>query len=136
LHKRRISNLFIFDLLFQMKKTLIIGASSNPERYSYLAAERLLAHGHEIELIGKRSEVVFGKIIDTEKKDYGGIDTVTLYVSEKFQPEYYDYIVSLHPKRVIFNPGTENKEFEELLKTNNIVAEENCTLVLLGSGMY
>ena len=119
-----------------MKKTLIIGASSNPERYSYLAAERLLAHGHEIELIGKRPEVVFGKKIDTEKKDFGGIDTVTLYVSEKFQPEYYDYIVSLQPKRVIFNPGTENKEFEELLKVNNIDAEESCTLVLLGSGMY
>ena len=119
-----------------MKKTLIIGASSNPERYSYLAAERLLAHGHEIELIGKRPEVVFGKKIDTEKKDFGGIDTVTLYVSEKFQPEYYDYIVSLHPKRAIFNPGTENKEFEELLKVNNIDAEESCTLVLLGSGMY
>ena len=119
-----------------MKKTLIIGASSNPERYSYLAAERLLAHGHEIELIGKRPEVVFGKTIDTEKKNFAGIDTVTMYVSEKFQPEYYDYIVSLHPKRVIFNPGTENKELEDLLKANNIVAEENCTLVLLRSGMY
>jgi predicted CoA-binding protein len=119
-----------------MKKTLIIGASSNPERYSYLAAERLLAHGHEIELIGKRPEVVFDKIIDTEKKNFVGIDTVTMYVSEKFQPEYYDYIVSLHPKRVIFNPGTENKEFEDLLKANKIVAEENCTLVLLRSGMY
>jgi predicted CoA-binding protein len=119
-----------------MKKTLIIGASSNPERYSYLAAERLLSHGHEIELIGKRPEEIFGKTIDTEKKDFEGIDTVTLYVSEKFQPEYYDYIVSLHPKRVIFNPGTENKEFEDLLKANNIDAEESCTLVLLGSGMY
>ena len=97
-----------------MKKTLIIGASSNPERYSYLAAERLLAHGHEIELIGKRPDVVLGKTIDTEKINFSGIDTVTLYVSEKFQPEYYDYIVSLHPKRVIFNPGTENKEFEDL----------------------
>ena len=119
-----------------MKKTLIIGASSNPERYSYMVAERLLAHGHEIELIGKRHEVVFGKTIDTEKKIFAGIDTVTMYVSEKFQPEYYDYIVSLHPKRVIFNPGTENKELEDLLIANNIVAEESCTLVLLRSGMY
>ena len=119
-----------------MKKTLIIGASTNPERYSYLAAERLLAHGHEIELIGKRQGLVFGKIIGTEKKSFNGIDTVTLYLSEKFQPEYYDYIVSLHPKRVIFNPGTENKEFEDLLIDNNIEAEENCTLVLLRSGNY
>jgi uncharacterized protein len=119
-----------------MKKTLIIGASSNPERYSYLAAERLLAHGHEIELLGKRPDKVFGRTIDTEKKEYADIDTVTLYLSEKFQPEYYDYILSLHPKRVIFNPGTENSEFEEFLKENHIEPFENCTLVLLRTGQY
>lgn len=119
-----------------MKKTLIIGASSNQERYSYLAAERLLAHGHDVELIGKRPDVIFGKTIDTEKKEFAGIDTVTLYLSEKFQPEYYDYILSLHPNRVIFNPGTENPEFEELLKENHIQTEEACTLVLLGTGQY
>jgi len=119
-----------------MKKTLIIGASSNPERYSYLAAERLLAHGHEIELIGKKPDVIFGKTIDTEKKIFNKIDTVTLYLSEKYQPEYYEYILSLHPARVIFNPGTENAEFEELLQQNNIQHEEACTLVLLGTGQY
>jgi predicted CoA-binding protein len=95
-----------------------------------------MAHGHEIELIGKRPGMVFGKTIDTEKKDFCDIDTVTLYLSEKFQPEYYDYIVSLHPKRVIFNPGTENQEFEDLLILKNIVAVENCTLILLRSGNY
>jgi len=119
-----------------MKKTLIIGASSKPERYSYMAAERLLAHGHEIELIGKKPELVFDKKIETEKKTFSDIDTVTLYLSEKFQKEYYDYILSLKPKRVIFNPGTENKELEELLKENNIEAEEACTLILLNSGRY
>ena len=119
-----------------MKKTLIIGASSNPERYSYLAAERLLAHGHEIELIGKRPDVVFGKIIDTEKIAFNDIDTVTLYLSEKFQHEYYDYIITMKPSRVIFNPGTENPEFEELLKENHIDPVENCTLVLLSTGQY
>jgi predicted CoA-binding protein len=119
-----------------MEKTLIIGASSNPERYSYLAAERLLAHGYEIELIGKKPEVIFGKTIDTEKKDFEDIDTVTLYISDKFQPEYYEYVVSLNPRRVIFNPGTENPEFEELLIQNDIHVEEACTLVLLGSGQY
>jgi len=119
-----------------MKKTLIIGASSNPERYSYLAAERLLAHGHEIELIGKRPDVVFGKIIDTEKKAFNDIDTVTLYLSEKFQHEYYDYIITMKPSRVIFNPGTENPEFEELLKENNIEVVENCTLVMLRTGRF
>ena len=119
-----------------MGKTLIIGASNNPERYAYKAAERLLAHGFEIELIGKRPEVIFGKTIDTEKVDFEDIDTVTLYISDKFQPEYYNYIVSLNPRRVIFNPGTENPELEEILIQNDIHVEEACTLVLLGSGQY
>ena len=79
---------------------------------------------------------LFGKKIDTVKKDFADIDTVTLYLSEKFQQEYYDYILSLHPKRVIFNPGTENPEFEELLKENHIDPVENCTLVLLSTGQY
>ncbi|MFT3754241.1 MAG: CoA-binding protein [Paludibacter sp.] len=119
-----------------MGKTLIIGASSNPERYSYLAAQRLLAHGYEIEMIGKSAHVIFDRTIDTEKKDFEDIDTVTLYISDKFQPEYYEYIVSLNPRRVIFNPGTENPEFEEILIQNDIHVEEACTLVLLGSGQY
>jgi len=119
-----------------MKKTLIIGASNNPERYAYKAAERLLNHGHEIELVGIKSVDVFGKMVDTEKKMFNGIDTVTLYVGPRNQPEYYQYVLSLHPKRVIFNPGTENEEFEQLLIDNGIVAEQACTLVLLGTGQY
>jgi len=119
-----------------MEKTLIIGASSNPERYAYLAAERLLAHGYEIELIGKRPDVIFDRMIDIEKKDFEDIDTVTLYISDKFQPEYYEYIISLNPRRVIFNPGTENPEFEELLIQNDIHVEEACTLVLLATTQY
>lgn len=119
-----------------MKKTLIIGASNNPERYAYKAAERLLAHGHEIELLGLRPDVIFGKTIDTDKKRYEALDTVTLYVGSQRQPEYYDYIISLKPKRVVFNPGTENAEFESLLQKNGIEAEEACTLVLLGTGQY
>jgi predicted CoA-binding protein len=119
-----------------MGKTLIIGASSNPDRYSYLAAEKLLKYGHEIELIGKRSEIIFGRTIDTEKKEFEDIETVTMYISEKFQPEYYEYIISMNPTRVIFNPGTENPEFEDLLIKNDIHVEEACTLVLLGTGQY
>lgn len=119
-----------------MKRTLIIGASNNPERYAYKAAERLLAHSHEIELLGLRPDTIFGKTIDTERKAYEGLDTVTLYVGPQRQPEYYDYVISLKPKRVIFNPGTENAEFETLLSKNGIEAEEACTLVLLGTGQY
>jgi len=117
-------------------KTLIIGASKNPDRYSYKAAERLLNYGHEIQLLGLKPDEIFGKTIDTEKKQYAGIDTVTLYVGAQHQPEYYDYIISLHPRRVIFNPGTENEEFVEKLEQNGIETEIACTLVLLGTGQY
>lgn len=119
-----------------MKKTLIIGASSNPERYAYKAAERLLSYGHEIELLGLRPDVIFGKTIDTERKNYKDINTVTLYVGPQNQPSYYDYIISLKPERVIFNPGTENPELQSLLKKNGINFEEACTLVLLGTQQY
>lgn len=119
-----------------MKKTLIIGASANPDRYSYKAAEQLIFHGHDIEMIGKRSEIVFGQTIDTVMKEYDDIDTVTMYISEKFQPEYYQYIIALNPNRVIFNPGTENPEFEKKLVENDIHVEEACTLVLLRTAQY
>lgn len=119
-----------------MKKTLVIGASSNPERYSYKAAEKLLRYGHEIELLGLRNDVIFGRTIDTDKKAFAGLDTVTLYIGPKNQPDYYDYVASLQPKRVVFNPGTENPEFEKLLADKGIEVEIACTLVLLGTGQY
>ncbi len=119
-----------------MKKTLIIGASENPERYAYMAAERLVSHGHDIEMIGKRPGKIFGKTIQTDKVPFEDIDTVTLYISAKFQPEYYDYILSLKPKRVIFNPGTENPVLSRLLSEQNIEWEQACTLVLLGTNQY
>ncbi len=117
-------------------KTLIIGASANPERYAYKAAHRLLAHGHEIELLGLRPDVVAGRTIDTEKKAYDDIHTVTMYVGPQHQPSYYEYITALSPSRVIFNPGTENPEFERKLSEQGIQVEEACTLVLLGTGQY
>lgn len=119
-----------------MKKTLIIGASNNPERYAYKAAERLLHHGHEIELLGLRNDDIFGRKIDTERKIYTDLDTITMYIGPQRQPDYYDYIISLKPKRVVFNPGTENSDFEKLLTENGIGFEEACTLVLLQTGQY
>lgn len=117
-------------------KTLVIGASSNPERYAYKAAERLLNYGHEVELLGLRADTIFNRQIDTERKQYSGIDTVTLYVGPQHQPDYYDYVISLKPRRVIFNPGTENEEFISLLEKNGIETEIACTLVLLGTNQY
>jgi predicted CoA-binding protein len=119
-----------------MKKTLIIGASTKPERYSYKAAQKLLEHKHSIEMIGRKEAVLFDHNIHKTQVSFTGIDTVTLYLSAKFQKEYYDYILKLKPARVIFNPGTENPEFEKLLSQNNIEAEVACTLVLLATNSY
>ena len=119
-----------------MKKTLIIGASTNSERYSYKAAHKLVESGHEICMIGSREGELLNKKIYTKKKVFLDIDTVTLYVSAKNQKEYYDYILSINPKRVIFNPGTENEEFYEILKQNNIQVEVACTLVLLSINLF
>jgi predicted CoA-binding protein len=118
------------------KKTLVIGASPNPDRYSYLAVNRLLAKGHEVVALGKRPGEVQGVNIETEAKPLTDIDTVTLYLNPRNQEQYYDYIVSLQPKRVIFNPGTENDDLEDILKEKGIKAQEACTLVLLSTGQF
>ncbi|HKK81908.1 MAG TPA: CoA-binding protein [Prolixibacteraceae bacterium] len=119
-----------------MKKTLIIGASTKPQRYSYKAAQKLTAHNHPIEMIGRKEDILFDIPIKTDKIEIDNLHTVTLYLSPKFQVEYYNYILSLNPKRVIFNPGTENPEFQQLLSENNIDFENACTLVLLATNSY
>lgn len=119
-----------------MKKTLIIGATTNPTRYAHSAAQRLKRHGHDIVQIGLRSGEVAGEPIKTQKEAFEGIDTVTLYIGPRHQPDYYSYVISLKPKRVIFNPGTENAAFEELLDENGIEPIEACTLVMLSTGQY
>jgi predicted CoA-binding protein len=119
-----------------MKNTLIIGASSNPERYSYLAANRLQAKGHKIFQIGKKPGVVAGEKIEQGKPDFLNIDTVTLYLNPANQKEYYNYILDLKPKRIIFNPGTENPELEELAESKGIETVEACTLVMLSIGNF
>ena len=118
------------------KKTLIIGASTDPTRYAFLAANRLLYYGHEIELIGRDEGKIGGKQIHINKPELEGVDTVTMYISPKRQPEYYDYIVGLKPKRVIFNPGTENPELESILYKNKIEPLKACTLVMLSTVQY
>ena len=118
------------------KKTMVLGASENPSRYSYLAVNKLRAHGHPVVAIGNKKGVIGDIAIITERPAEKDIDTVTLYLNPQLQQQYYDYILSMKPKRIIFNPGTENDELEELAKTNGIQAMEACTLVLLGTGQY
>ncbi len=118
------------------KKTLVIGASLKENRYSNIAINRLTMYGHPVVAIGLKKGEVADVEIATEMVDYENIDTVTLYLNPQRQEEYYDYIISLKPKRVVFNPGTENPEFYKLLKENNIESEVACTLVLLGTNQY
>jgi len=118
------------------KKTLVLGASDNPSRYSYLAVNRLRSHGHPVVAIGKKNALVADVPIEKEKKDWNDVDTVTLYLNPTHQQQYYDYILSLKPKRIIFNPGAENDELADLAIKNGITPIEACTLVLLSTNQY
>ena len=118
------------------KDTLVLGASENTQRYSNMAIRRLLDHNHTVKAIGNREGEVRGVSIEKGLIPYDTIDTVTLYLNPTNQIPYYDYILNLNPKRVIFNPGTENAEFQEKLKESGISYEEACTLVLLGTNQY
>ncbi len=118
------------------KKTLVLGASANPRRYSFLAVNKLRENDHPVVAIGKNKVRVADVDVETEKKNYHDIDTVTLYLNPQNQKEYYDYILSLHPKRIIFNPGAENNELADLAKANGIDTLEACSLVLLSTHQF
>lgn len=120
----------------EKKKTVVLGASSNPARYSYLAIQRLRAHDHPVVAIGRRLGQVAGINISKDHLTEDDVDTITLYLNPKNQVEYYDYILNLHPKRIIFNPGTENDELIRKAKENNIKPIIACTLVMLSTGQY
>jgi hypothetical protein len=120
------------------KITVIIGASTNPARYAYLAAKMLIEYGHEIVLTGIRHGELFGHPILNLRHQpvITDVDTLTLYIGPYHQPEWYPYIISLKPKRVIFNPGTENTELENLLLQHGIASVHGCTLVMLSTRQY
>jgi len=116
--------------------TLILGASDNPARYSYLAALRLKAAGYRFRAVGNKVGEVAGVAIETGLPEIPDIDTITLYLGPANQVGYYDYIIQLKPKRVIFNPGTENEWLQQQLENSGINAVEACTLVMLSTGQY
>ena len=120
----------------EKKKTLVLGASENPARYGNMAVKRLLTYGHPVVAIGRRKGKVEDVEITTETPEWTDIDTITLYLNPNNQKEYYNYILSLKPKRIIFNPGTENPELEDMVRENGIEPIEACTLVMLGSRQY
>jgi len=117
-------------------KTLVLGASENPERYSNKAMLKLQSKGHDVVAIGKKAGKVSGIEITTQQVKTDDIETVTLYLNPLHQKPYYDYIVSLKPKRIVFNPGAENEELERIAAQQGINVLEACTLVLLSTGQY
>lgn len=119
------------------KRTLILGATPNPQRYAYLAAERLVRHGHPIVPVGIKQGSLQGvPIRHGQPEDLGQIDTVTLYVGAAKQAPYYSWLLRSSPKRIIFNPGTENAELRRLAEEAGIETVYGCTLVMLASGQY
>jgi predicted CoA-binding protein len=118
------------------KKTLVIGASTKPERFSNKAIQLLREYGHEVVALAKRAGQVDGVPIQTEFPAAEDIHTVTMYLGAKRQLEYYEQLINLKPERVIFNPGAENPELKEKLESAGIETVENCTLVMLRTNQF
>jgi uncharacterized protein len=118
------------------KKTLVLGASENVQRYSNMAVRKLVANNHPVIAIGNKVGQIGEVEIVKTTLAYDDIDTITMYLGEKNQKPFYDYILSLNPKRIIFNPGAENIELETLATENGIETMETCTLVMLSTGQY
>lgn len=119
-----------------MKKTLVLGASPNSSRTSWAAVHRLLANGHKAVLIGVREGEIAGLPILKGKPGLKDVHTITIYLNPQRQKEYYDYILSLQPARIIFNPGSENMELANLARQEGIEVEAACTLVMLSLEDY
>ena len=120
----------------ESKKTLVLGASADASRYSNVAARTLLRHGHPIVQVGPKPGEVNGHAIQQELPEDTDFDTVAVYMSAKRQGELEDYLLRIHPRRVIFPPGAENAELEKKLEAAGIEAVQGCTMVMLASREY
>ncbi len=118
------------------KKTLVLGASPNPLRFSYKAIHKLIKYGHPVIPMGIKKDKVAGMTIVNNQPHFTNIHTITLYIGPQKQPPYYDYLLSLKPERIIFNPGTENEDFMNLCRANGIEVVEHCTLIMLNEGLF
>jgi predicted CoA-binding protein len=119
-----------------MSLVVVLGASPNPERFSYKAVRRLINYDHEVIAIGKRSGIIEDIAIINKQPEISGVHTVVIYLAPYHQGEIFDYVLSLRPKRVIFNPGTESPEFDEYLESYNIEVVHDCTLVMLAENRF
>ena len=117
-------------------KTLVIGASVNPNRYSYKVVLKLLDSGIKVIPMGINQGNIADLVIVRHFEKQKDSHTVSIYIKPEIQKEYYKYIINLQPKRVLFNPGTENPIFSQILKKHNIYWENSCSLVLLSTNQY
>ncbi len=118
------------------KRTLVLGASPNPIRFSYKAVKSLQRHNFPVIPAGIKIGEIGGVEIITDRPVFDDIHTITMYIGPARQKEYYKWLLSLRPKRIIFNPGTENREFMEMARENGIEVLEDCTLIMLNAGRY
>lgn len=118
------------------KKTLVVGGSVKPERYSNKAINKLLSYGHPVVSIGLREGNVGGIEIQQGTPLFDDVDTVTMYVGPQNQAAYYEYLLGLEPKRIIFNPGTENEVFEKMARNKGIETVNHCTLIMLDYDLF
>lgn len=120
----------------ELKKTLVVGASENPARYSNKAIHKLRYYGQPVVALGLKSGKVEDVEIETGQPTFAGIDTITLYLSAKNQEPLQEYLLNLKPKRIIFNPGAENEDLKNKAIEKGIEVEEACTLVMLTIGAF
>jgi uncharacterized protein len=132
----KLRGITIAQYVYMSKTTLVLGASANPSRYSNIAINRLRRHNHPVVAIGKRNGTVADVQVETDQRSIDNLDTITLYLNPTNQKPYYQYILGLKPKRIIFNPGTENDELAAMAEKEGIQPMEACTLVLLSTGQY
>lgn len=118
------------------KKTIVLGATPDPTRFAYKAAHMLNRYGHDIIPVGMKKGEVAGKAIENNNPAISDVDTITLYVGTRNLPPLFDYIIGLKPKRIIFNPGTENDDLIRMAEERGIEAVLGCTLVMLSVGSY
>ena len=118
------------------KNTLVIGASTKKERYSYRVIKKLIIKNHKIFALGRKKGIINDIIIHPNFQNFNSIHTITLYISPKIQENYYDYVLKLNPKRVIFNPGTENVHFADILTKNSIFWENSCPPAIIYTKQY
>lgn len=115
---------------------IVLGASPNPRRYSYRATEVLVSEGKKVIPVGVKTGEISGLVIHHDYPENVKIDTIAMYLSIENQEKYYDLILSNLPRRIIFNPGTYNHDFQKLLTDKGVIVVNDCVLVMVSRNIF